>query len=148
MRTQRPYKPQTKNGLPHHNTAKPLTLRARVRDEDGKTTELRGLPSIDGRTRAGRAAKQFRKELTEYLGGSPSIIERTIIDRCVWLSIKVSLMDQKIAEGRDTEYDSKTYLAWSNSLQRSLLKIGYRESVEIMRKRAEQQLMQTYNRKK
>jgi hypothetical protein len=64
------------------------------------------------------------------------------------MSIKVSLMDQRIAEGRDTEYDSKTYLAWSNSLQRSLLKIGYRESVEIMRKRAEQQLMQSYIRKK
>jgi hypothetical protein len=148
MRTPRPYKPKTKDGLPHHNVAKPLTLRSRVRDEEGKVTEKRGLPSVDGRTRAGRAAKVFRQELTDYLGGSPSIIERTIIDRCVWLQLKCGIMDQKIADGRDTEFDSKCYLAWSNSLQRSLLKLGYRESVEIMRNRAEQQLMQSYNRKK
>jgi hypothetical protein len=57
------------------------------------------------------------------------------------------LLDKKIANGIDTDYDSKMYLAWSASLQRSLLRLGFRESIEIMRRRAENQLMQSYNKK-
>ena len=140
----RKYKPKTKDGLPHHNCAKPLRIHARMAESE---KEVRGMPKVDGRTREGRAAKKFREELIAYLGGSPSVIERAIVERCVFLQLKCSLMDQKIAGGYDSEYDSKVYLAWSNSMQRSLLKLGYRESVEVMRRRAENQLLQSYNKR-
>jgi hypothetical protein len=55
-------------------------------------------------------------------------------------------MDAKICAGRESEYDSKTYLAWSASLQRALLKLGYRENLEIMRKRAETALARAYQK--
>ena len=129
--------------LPHHNCAKPLRLYARS-NPTPMNRQTRGLPKIDGRTRAGRIAKAFRQDLIDHIGGEPNIIQREIIERCVYLQLRCSLMDAKIAAGKDTEYDSKCYLAWSASLQRSLLKLGYLESVEIMRKRAETQLLKAY----
>ena len=131
--------------MPHHNTAKPLRLYAL-----GKPTptnrQTRGLPKIDGRTRAGRIAKAFREDLIDHVGGSPDIIQREIIERCVFLQLKCSLMDAKIATGKDSEYDSKTYLAWSASLQRALLKLGYQENIEMLRKRAETSLLRAYRK--
>jgi hypothetical protein len=131
--------------VPHHNTAKPLRLYAL-----GKPTptnrQTRGLPKIDGRTRAGRIAKAFREDLIDHVGGSPDIIQREIIERCVFLQLKCSLMDAKIAIGKDSEYDSKTYLAWSASLQRALLKLGYQENIEMLRKRAETSLLRAYRK--
>jgi hypothetical protein len=131
--------------LPHHNCAKPLRLYA-LTEPVPTNRQTRGLPKIDGRTRAGRVAKAFRQDLINHVGGDPDIIQREIIERCVFLQLKCSLMDQKIAGGKDTEYDSKTYLAWSASLQRALLKLGYQESMEIMRKRAETNLLRAYRK--
>jgi hypothetical protein len=90
--------------------------------------------------------KAFRQDLIDHVGGSPDIIQREIIERCVFLQLKCSLMDAKICAGRESEYDSKTYLAWSASLQRALLKLGYRENLEIMRKRAETALARAYQK--
>src|SRR6267378_3778676 len=120
--------------MPHHNCARPLRLYSLAERPSPTNRQVRGLPRIDGRTRAGRIAKAFRADLIEHCGGSPNIIQREIIERCVFLQLKCSLMDAKICAGRDTEYDSKTYCAWSASLQRSLLKLGYQENIEIMRK--------------
>jgi hypothetical protein len=130
---------------PHHNCAKPLRLYGAVHATP-TNRQTRGLPRIDGRTRAGRIARAFRQDLIDHVGGSPNIIEREIIERCVFLQLKCSLMDAKICAGKESEYDSKTYLAWSASLQRSLLKLGYQENVEIMRKRAETNLLKAYQR--
>jgi hypothetical protein len=129
----------------HHNCAKPLRLYGSPHATP-TNRQTRGLPRIDGRTRAGRIAKAFRQDLIEHVGGSPNIIQREIIERCVFLQLKCSLMDAKIAAGKDTEYDSKCYLAWSASLQRSLLKLGYQENIEIMRKRAETNLLKAYQK--
>jgi hypothetical protein len=130
---------------PPCNLAQPLRLYS-VIGSTASNRQVRGLPKVDGRTRAGRIAKAFREDLINYLGGEPNvnIVQREIVERCVFLQLKISLMDQKICAGKDTEYDSKVYLAWSNSLQRSLIRLGYRESVEIMRKRAENQLLKAY----
>jgi hypothetical protein len=80
--------------LPHHNCAKPLRLYARS-NPTATNRQTRGLPKIDGRTRAGRIANAFRADLIEHCGGEPNIIQREIIERCVFLQLKCSLMDQK-----------------------------------------------------
>lgn len=80
---------------------------------------------MDGRTRHARILNQVRGELTAQLGGKPSAAQRALIDRAAWLTLRVALLDAKTAEGGVmTECDSRTYLAWSNSLALVLTKIG------------------------
>ena len=42
----------------------------------------------------------------------------------VWLIVKCCQIDGKIPAGADTEYDGKSYLAWSNALRRALRDLG------------------------
>jgi hypothetical protein len=107
--------------------------------------QARLLPRLDRRTRLGRAAHAFRLALIDHVG-EPDIVQREVIERCVWLFVRCQLMDFRIAMGEDTEYDAKMYCAWSQSLQRSLLRLGFKENIELMRKKAERDLMRAYNR--
>lgn len=69
--------------------------------------------------------RQVRAELTAHVGGQPSATQRALIDRAVWLSLHVAQLDARAAEGRGlTEHDSRTYLAWSNTLTRTLRQLG------------------------
>jgi hypothetical protein len=130
----------------HHNCARPLRLYAHMERPMPSNRQARGLAIIDGRTREGRVAKAFRADLIEHVGGSPNIIQRELIERAVFLQLKCAMMDAKICAGKDTEFDSKTYCAWTGALQRALLKLGYLENVEILRKRAETNLLKAYQR--
>jgi hypothetical protein len=108
--------------------ARPIRLYARIPGQKG-AAHRRGFGGrVDRRTGAGRLIKQVRSELVEHVGGEPTATEWLLIDRCARLSLKVSLIDAKIAAGTDTEYDSKSYLAWSNGLRRCLLSLGRRKS--------------------
>ncbi len=84
------------------------------------------LVALDLRTREARLLKRVRKDLLAHVGGSPSATERALIDRAAWLSLRVAQLDRKIAEGGGdfTLHDSRTYLAWSNSLTRALSQLG------------------------
>jgi hypothetical protein len=128
------------------NRAKPLRLYALAERPSPTNRQVRSLARVDGRTRAGRIAKQFRRDLIEFVGGEPDVVQRTIIEQCVFMELRLQLMHQRIAEDRYTEYDSKVHYACANSLNRALLKLGYRESVEILRKRAEAQLAKAYQK--
>ena len=69
--------------------------------------------------------RRVREELTRDIGRTPSAIQSVLIERCVWLSLRRAQLDRKIASGRDfTEIDSNTYLAWNNSLVRTLRALG------------------------
>jgi hypothetical protein len=78
------------------------------------------LAKIDGRTKIAKLMRETRATLTAHVGGEPSATQRALIERVVWLTLKCSLTDAKIAAGTDTDYDSKSYLAWSNALRRAL----------------------------
>src|SRR5438105_1389891 len=83
------------------------------------------LIKLDGRTKEAALMRSLRKELTQHVGGNPSAVARALIERCCWLQLRISLLDRKIASGRDlTEIDSNTYLAWQNSLVRTLARLG------------------------
>jgi hypothetical protein len=83
------------------------------------------LAKLDGRTREARLMQQVRKELTEHVGGSPSATQRALIERAVNISVRLAVMDQRFAETKtQTEHDSRTYLAWSNSLTRTMRALG------------------------
>ena len=87
------------------------------------------LARIDGRSREGRLLRSVRAELVRHIGGNPSATERALIERAVWLSLRVAQLDAKMAAGNSfSDHDSRTYLAWSNSLARTLREVGLRPS--------------------
>ena len=61
----------------------------------------------------------------QHLGGKPSATQRMLIERAATLALHVEMLDRKVNEGGlMTELDSRTYLAWSNSLTRTLRELG------------------------
>ena|ERR1041384_4763715 len=95
------------------------------------------LAKVDGRSREGRFLKCVRADLIEHLGGSPSAIERALVERAAWLSLRVAQLDAKMASDGFTEHDSRSYLAWSNSLARCLRELGLKPTVGPARSLAE-----------
>lgn len=83
------------------------------------------LAKLDGRTREARLLRETRAELAQHVGGAPSATQRALIERCAQLSLRIALMDAKFAETSiQTEHDSRTYLAWSSTLSRTLRELG------------------------
>ena len=84
------------------------------------------LPALDNRTREARYLAAARQHLIEHVGGNPSTTQLVLIDRCAWLMLHCFLLDQRIVSGQQSwsENDRKCYLAFSNSLVRTLREIG------------------------
>jgi len=75
--------------------------------------------------------RDVRAELSVHVGGRPSATQRALIDRAAWLTLHIAQLDAKMADGRPlTECDSRTYLAWSNSLTRTLKQLGLQGAAE------------------
>ena len=86
------------------------------------------LAKPDGRSREGRLLKQMRQELTRHLGGSLSATQRVLVERAAMLQLRCAVLDEKILDGSFSEYDSKTFLAFSNSLCRTLVALGLKSA--------------------
>lgn len=78
----------------------------------------------DKRTREGRLLTQMRRTLTAQLGGKPTPQQQMLIERCAMLQLRCAVLDKRIIDGTFTQYDSNTYLAFSNSLRLSLTALG------------------------
>jgi len=91
----------------------------------GATYRPRALGKIDRRQWEARLLRDFKASLTAHLGGSPSFAQSTLIDRAAQLQLRLSIMDRDFGEqGSISEGQSKVYLAWSNSLCRTLSLLG------------------------
>lgn len=89
------------------------------------------LAKMDGRTWEAKLLRETRRDLADHCGCTPSATQRALIDRAAWLTLYIAQIDRRTAEGRAmTEHDSRTYLAWSNSLARTLAKIGLKSSAQ------------------
>ena len=83
------------------------------------------LAKLDRRTREARLLEATGAALVAHLGGSPSAVERALIDRIALLTLHVSMFDRRaLAAGSLSERDSRAYLAYSNSLSRALARLG------------------------
>jgi hypothetical protein len=78
----------------------------------------------DGRSKEARLLQQVRRELLSHIGGNPSAPQTALIERAAMLQLRVATLDSKILEGTFSEYDAKVYLAFSNSLCRTLAALG------------------------
>jgi hypothetical protein len=67
--------------------------------------------------------RETRARLTKHVGGSPSAVELALIERAAQLTLKVAQLDAKLDAGAMTDHDHRHYLAWSNSLTRTLEKL-------------------------
>lgn len=80
---------------------------------------------MDQRTREARIMAKVRADLSVHVGGKPSATQNALIERAAWLTLHVALLDAKMtAPSSLTEHDSRTYLAWSASLVRTLRTLG------------------------
>ena len=118
---------------------------ARNRLTDGRTREnhlIRGplgayskaivsARGLDGRTKEGRLLSATRRALAEHLGGETNLSapQRALIERCAMLQLRIAALDARIIDGTFTEYDSKVYLAFSNSLTRTLTALGVQPAI-------------------
>ena len=83
------------------------------------------LAKIDGRTKESRLLAAARASLTLHVGGSPTSIQRTLIERAARLMLYIEVMDRETLEtGTMSERASRQYLAWSNSLRLTLRDLG------------------------
>jgi hypothetical protein len=84
---------------------------------------LPGLPT--GRIKEGRRLRAFRVALIRHVGGAPSRVQIALIDRATLLQCHVSRMDtQALQDGGMSDHASRQYLAWSNTLTRTLRQLG------------------------
>jgi hypothetical protein len=63
--------------------------------------------------------------LTEHLGGKPSRVQRELIRRCARLALHLELQDERsMLAGEMGDGMSRRYLAWNNTLSRTLRLLG------------------------
>jgi hypothetical protein len=119
------------------NPAKPTKLWSKISLPGDNKRDRRGIAHLDARTKLGRIHRAFKRALYEHFNNEPNIIEQAIIHRCAMLNTKCLLLDQKLADNGDlNEMETNHYIAWSNALQRSLLRLRIRDIHELDRMRA------------
>ena len=79
-------------------------------------------PTPDGRTREARLLRETRARLIAHVGGHPSATQAEQIERACWLTLRLTQFDTMRARG--DVIDDVLYLAWSNSLSRTLARLG------------------------
>lgn len=100
----------------------------------GPYSGLARFSSLDLRTRYGRVLRGVRADLTAHVGGRPTAAQKMLIERAAQLSLRIAMMDDATAAGKSiTSHDSKTYLAWSNSLTRALRDLGLKGAAQAPR---------------
>ena len=63
--------------------------------------------------------------MAAHVGGKPSATQHALIDRIAWLRLRIAAMDARTASAKQmTEHDSRTYLAWVNSLRMLMVALG------------------------
>jgi hypothetical protein len=88
------------------------------------------LASIDGRSRESVMLRKLRADLVAHVGGNPSATQRAVIERACMLSLHLHLLDEKILKEGMSEHDSRSYLAWSNALARTMTRLGMKGTAE------------------
>ena len=107
----------------------------------GPYSRPHNLSNMDGRSREARLLRRVRSELTAHVGGKPSATQRMLIERAATLALHVETLDRKVLEGGVmSEHDSRTYLAWSNSLTRTLRELGLGKPQDAPGNRLQQHL--------
>jgi hypothetical protein len=86
------------------------------------------IAKVDGRSHHGRILRALSRELTEAVGGHPTALQRRLIENACITYVRMLLVDEQLSKdgmGEPlAERQSRYYLAWSASLERSLLRLA------------------------
>jgi hypothetical protein len=83
------------------------------------------VPSKDGRSADAVLLRRTKAAFTSHVGGKPSATQRALIERAANLTLHVARMDAQAMEaGALSDHAARQYLAWSNSLGRTLVLLG------------------------
>ena len=86
---------------------------------------------VTTRSAEGRLIRDMRADLFKHVGGAPSTTQRVLIERAVMIAVQLGRMDAKaLADGAMSELASREYLAWSNTLTRTMKALGLTGSAE------------------
>lgn len=99
---------------------------------------------VDGRTIEGALMRRVRRELVAHCGGRPSATQKTLIERAAWLSLRIELLDRKLADGQAFgPYESNVYLAWVGALSRIMSRLGIEPKRHTTRKSLKEYVAET-----
>jgi hypothetical protein len=83
------------------------------------------MAGVTTRTTEGRLIRDIRRDLIKHVGDAPSATQRALIERAVMLTVQLSRMDTKaLRDGAMSDHASREYLAWSNTLTRTMKALG------------------------
>jgi hypothetical protein len=82
------------------------------------------LRKLDKRTRDFGYMAFVKRDLTEHVGGKPTVVQRMLIDRAAILSLRLAMADARIIADRLTQLDNLQLIAWQNALTRTLTALG------------------------
>jgi hypothetical protein len=85
--------------------------------------------TVDGRSREGRLMRHLEAALTAHVGGSPSIVQRLLIERMVKVRMQLDLLDEKLTQGEWTPHDSRTYGGLLNAYRLTARELGLKATV-------------------
>jgi hypothetical protein len=80
--------------------------------------------SLDGRSEAGRYARDLERQLTDHVGGSPSITQRLLIERIIKTGLQLRGLDAKLAADTWTDCDARTHGGLVNRERLLLRELG------------------------
>ena len=80
--------------------------------------------SIDGRSTLGRFIRDLERQLTQHVGGDPSITQKLLIERLIKIRLQLDLLDKKLAEGGWTHLDGRTYAGLLNAYRLTVRELG------------------------
>lgn len=90
-----------------------------------KYSRFKNPATLDGRSAAARIYRRTKRDLTAQVGGKPSATQALLIERAAILSLHMSYIDARTLQaGQISDHDSRTYLAWSNTLTRTVRELG------------------------
>ena len=80
---------------------------------------------VNGKSTDGHFIRAYQRELTEHIGGRPTIVQRRLIERAAMLALHLLKFDQRAYRvGQLSDRSMRDYLAAHNSLTRTLQAIG------------------------
>jgi hypothetical protein len=108
--------------------------RPKIARQIGPYSRRHRLAKLDGRTKEAALLRETRARLVAHVGGAPSAVQAELIERAAQLTLKVAQLDAKLDAKLDarsmTDHDHRHYLAWSNSLTRTLAHLGLKPAAE------------------
>jgi hypothetical protein len=82
------------------------------------------LAARDGRTRQARLVRLVRRELEQQCGGSPSVVQRLLIERVAQISLVLADLDAQAAIKPLQGDDLTNYLSLHGHLTRAIERLG------------------------